>query len=170
MTPSTKIDLSAFDKLRDDATMRVFRIPGGAPPAKKGFAQGVLEALLAEWNSDDKIANGAVAFIAQDRFLLIGYELTGGDLSGCTKDQLTHTIQAIEQQFDREMLTAPRLAVEASDGGVEFLSQRQFRERREASEIGEATVVYDHLVETVGAARGGFRTTVGESWYARVGG
>lgn len=170
MSITTSLDLTPLAHLPAHAVLRVVPIEGGAPPDKAKALLAVLDALLAQWREDGKIRRGAACLAAGDCLLLVAYELSGGDLSGCTKDQLTHTLLDYEGVMGRRMLSAPRMAVERPDGAVDFLTQPEFRERRAAGAIDEASVVFDHLVATLGEARDGkLRTTVGASWYAPVG-
>lgn len=163
-------ELRGFERVGDAAHLRIVPIVGGAPPEKAAFALALLDALLAEWSVEGKIRSGAAGLLAEGHFLAVAYEPAGGDLSGCTKDSLTRTIQAIEEQFGRVMLAAPRMALVRGDGGAEFVNQREFRERRAAGAIDESTPVFDHLLATLGDLRAGkLRTTVGASWYAPVG-
>ncbi|MBX3728610.1 MAG: hypothetical protein KF858_05450 [Candidatus Sumerlaeia bacterium] len=156
----------ALAGLPDDAVLRVVPIENGLPPEHEPSVRAVLDEVLAQWRERGVIRAGAVALHPSRSFLLIAWVPTGNDLSGCTKDGLTHTLLAFEAQLGRRLVNAPRLAV-GLDGDVRFLSQGDFRQLRRDGRITDATPAYDHLVQTLGALRT-FETTVGASWYSRI--
>lgn len=163
------IDLAPFAALPDSATVRVVPVGSPLPRDKAAAFQGVVEAVIDQWKERGAIVDGAAAFVAGGRFLLVAWQLAKGDLSGCTKDQLTHMVLDFEKNLGVPLLNAPRFAVEL-DGDVRFLRMPEFKALRAQGRIHGATRAYDHLVTTLGDVRAGrFATTVDASWYAPVG-
>lgn len=161
----------SFSALPDSATVRVVPVEGGLPSADSRSVLAVLEELLAQWSANQAIEAGAVAPLEGGHFLLVAWVPRAGDLSGCTKDGLTHTLLALEKQLGKRMLNAPRLAVAGGDGEacVRFLDREAFKEGLRNGTIAADSTVYDHLVTTLGDIRAGrFRTTVAGSWYERI--
>ncbi len=163
------IDLSAFDALADNAAVRVVPIAEKLPEDQADALLAVLNELVGQWRERGVVTDGAAAFVAESRFLLIAWNLAGADLSGCTKDQLTHTLMDFEKRLGVPMLSAPRFAVRMATG-VEFMRMPDFKALRADGRVSGETTVYDHLVTTLGDVRAGrFETTVADSWYAPVG-
>jgi len=157
-----------FETLPDHAILRVFPVEGGLADAEAGPFLGVLNALLEQWRDKGAIISGGAALVEAAHFILVAYEPASGDLSGCTKDGLTHMVADFEKRLGKRILAAPRFAV-AEGHGARFLGQREFREAAARGDIGTRTRVFDHLIGTVGELRAGrFDTTVGASWYARA--
>ncbi|MDK2972523.1 MAG: hypothetical protein PWP23_2278 [Candidatus Sumerlaeota bacterium] len=157
-----------FESLPDSATLRVVPVEGGLAPEREEAVLAVLGELLAQWRANGVIRQGAVTLHPSRAFLLLAWQPTGPDISGCTKDGLTKTLEAFEAQLGTRLLNAPRMAVE-QEGAVLFLTQKEFKERRRSGRITGSTRVFDHLLNTVGALRaGGFETTVDASWYGRI--
>jgi hypothetical protein len=165
MTPTTT---ALFVDLPDGAALRVVPVEGGLAPDREAPVLAVLGELLGQWRANGAITAGGVELHSSRCFLLIAWQPTGADLSGCTKDGLTKTLALFETQLGTRMINAPRLAVDL-DGSVRFLTQKEFRELRREGAITGATRVYDHLIQTVGELRSGaLATTVDASWYGRI--
>ena len=165
----TTVSLEAFENLTDRAVLRIVPIAGGLTQEKGEAFLAVLDQLLEQWKESGKVTAGTAVLAANGKFVMIAYDLAGADLSGCTKDQLTHALLDYERVLKTPMLNAPRIAVERN-GEVDFMNNIQFKELRAAGEVDAGTRVYDHLIATLGELRDGkFETTVGESWYDRVG-
>lgn len=161
-------ELKPFEGLSDRATLRIVPAEGGLTPEQAKPILAVMEQLIASWKEKGAVHAGAAGLLAGGHFVAVAYEPAQGDLSGCTKDQLTHALRDLEQACGRRMLDAPKMAVEI-DGKVRFLTQREFRDLRGGGTIADGTAVFDHLLTDLGALRAGnFRTTVGSSWYGRV--
>lgn len=166
---SAQVDLTVFSDFPGDASLRIVPIEGGLEPGRRKALLAILGELFGQWHTQGAITTGQADLTPDGSFLIIAWVPANPDLSGCTKDQLTHLIQAFEKQSGQRMLEAPRLAVELN-GKVEFLDHARFRELRQHGEIDQSSVVYDMLIDRVDKLReGAFRTTVGASWYARIG-
>lgn len=162
-------DLAAFSHLPDDARLLVHPVENGLAAGKSAPVLAVLNELLAEWKRNRVIADGAVALLRDGAFLAIAYQPLAGDLSGCTKDSLVHTLKNLERMLGARILDAPRLAVEIA-GKVQLMDHAGFKALRREGRVDDSTRVYNTLVATVGDLREGkFETTVGESWYSRGG-
>ncbi len=158
---------SRLDLLSPDSRMRIVRISGVSSPDALTPVVAVLREMLAQWKNNGAIKAGEVELLEGGSFLVVAYEPTGADLSGCTKDQLTHALLDFEARLGIRLLNAPPLAVEL-EGGVCLMDRDNFRRLRAEGVIREETIVFDYLVESLGDF-GRFRTTVGASWYARIG-
>ncbi len=163
------IDLKPFEALSDSATVRVVPISDELPPDQAAALLAVIGALIDQWRERGVVTGGAATFAAEGRFLIAAWDPGAGDLSGCTKDQLTHTLMDFERRLGVPMLNAPRFAVRIDDR-VRFMRMPEFKELRAAGRVAADTTVYDHLVTTMEDLRAGrFETTVAASWYAPVG-
>lgn len=159
---------ACFDPLPDATTVRVVTIQGGLPAERTDAVVGVLTALLDQWRASGTISAGAAAPLHDGAFLMVAYVPTKGTISGCTRDQLTHTLLTFEQMLGRAVLNAPRCIAQTANG-FEWLSPAEFRAAAAAGRIDAHTPVFDLLVETLGDVRAGrLATTAGQSWYARL--
>ncbi len=156
-----------FAELAPTAHLRIIPIMGGLPAEKATPLLAVLGEMLAQWRENGAITTSAFAMLEQGCFVAVAYEPAAGDVSGCTKDQLTHTLLQFEQQLGVPMLNAPNLAVEI-EGRVRLLDREEFRRLRAEGVIEDTTTAFDHLIDCVGNFDR-FRTTVAESWYNRIG-
>lgn len=171
MKPSVVLPES-FAALPDGAVVRIVTVQGGVPAERAGAVIGVLDEVLAQWRASGAINAGAVSTLVDGAFVMVAYVPSKGTISGCTRDQLTHTLLSFEQMLGRAVLNAPRCVARTSqaiDGGIEWMTPAEFRAAAAQGRVDAATVVYDALVETLGDVRAGrFETTAGASWYARL--
>jgi hypothetical protein len=158
---------TTISQLAPEAHLRLVPVAEGLTDSLATPLLAVLRELIAHWQNNRAIIDGAVELMAGGAFIAIAYQPKADDLSGCTKDQLAHTLLQFEKQLGIPILNAPNLAVEI-DGRVRLLDRDEFRRLRAEGTINEATIAYDHLIDRVGDL-GRFRTTVGESWYNRIG-
>ncbi|MBI5154759.1 hypothetical protein HZA57_05935 [Candidatus Poribacteria bacterium] len=160
--------LEQFGALDDSARVRVVPLGTALSGERTAPLLGVLRELLQQWHTSGLIDAGAAAVIAEGRFLLIAYEPSHGDVSGCTKDSLTHVLLNFEAQLGVPLVNTPRVMIEL-DGEFQLMSPREFKSLRVAGRVSGSTRVYDHLVQTLGDVRAGrFQTTCDSSWYARI--
>jgi hypothetical protein len=127
----------------------------------------VLREMLAQWSINGVIRSGGVELLEAGAFLAVAYEPAGSDISGCTKDQLTHALLDFEKRLGFRLINASPLVVEL-EGNIRFMDREEFRRLRSEGTVNEQTVVFDYLIDSL-SDLGRFRTTVGQSWYARVG-
>ncbi|MGF1572218.1 MAG: hypothetical protein ACFCU1_04030 [Sumerlaeia bacterium] len=168
-TSTSPLSLEAYAELPDSAQLKILSITQElTQPVADDFLSR-FKLLFQAWHQDGKIQNASGAYQLHRAFLILAYQPTADDLSGCTKDQMTHMIQHQEQEFGFPLLSTPRFAP-FINGKVEFLSQKQFRQKREEGIITDSTLVCDHLIATLGELRvGKFLPSVTESWYAPIG-
>jgi hypothetical protein len=158
---------SRLNLLSPASRLRIVRIDGASSSDSLTPMVAVLREMLAQWKNNGAIRAGEVELLEGGAFLAVAYEPTGADVSGCTKDQLTHALLDFEARLGIKLLNALPLAVEL-EGRVRLVDREEFRHLRAEGVIHDETVVFDYLIESL-QDFGRFRTTVGQSWYARVG-
>lgn len=171
MTYSTTLELQLqpYAELPDSALLKILSITQelSAPVAEDFLNRFKL--LFQAWRQDDKIVNASGAYQLNRAFLVLAYQPKAADVSGCTKDQLTHLVLHQEQEFGFPLLSTPRFAALIGDS-VQFMSQKEFRQKRQDGIITDSTLVCDHLITTLGELRSGkFLLPVTQSWYAPIG-
>ena len=158
----------AFDALPDSASVRIVTVEGYLSTDRAPAVLAVLREVLGQWRAAGAIRAGAADTLEGGAFVVVAFQLSKGSISGCTRDQLTHTLLGFEQMLGRRVLNAPRCVAQTSKGIV-WLSPAEFRAAAAAGDFTANTVVYDLLVESLGDVRAGrFATSAGASWYARL--
>ncbi|MCB2153428.1 hypothetical protein KQI84_00955 [bacterium] len=161
--------LEVLSGLPGEAVLRIVPIEGGLSSQQATPLLEVLRALIDQWKEGGVVSAGDAELLEDGHFVAIAYVPAEGDVSGCTKDQLTHVLLGFENQLGQRMLNAPRLAVRI-DGSVSMMNNLQFKELRNEGRITPETVVFDHLLGQLDELQSGrFETTVADSWYARIG-
>lgn len=169
MTTRTNVDFTPFADLPDTAQIKFYSLHGERDSDNLEPLISVVREILNQWKEGGKIQDGAAELLLDNRFLAVSFQPTSADISGCTKDSLTHVLQDFEKRLGISILNSPRFSV-MTGNGVQHLSMKEFRERRGAGEFTEDTIVFDHLIQNMGEARNGaFETSVKKSWYAPVG-
>ncbi len=164
----TTIAFEAFTALSDDAKIRLLPLDGEIETRRLEPLIAVLKEMLEQWREKGVIRAGAAELIEGGKFILFAYDPTSGDVSGCTKDQLSSTLIEFEKQLDIRILSARRLAANIN-GTITFLTPPEFKTALREGRITQETTVYDHLLERLGDVRAGkFATLIANSWYQRL--
>src|SRR5215210_2684165 len=142
---------TTFDRMPDDARLWVFAAPGplGADQADALLAR--VDGFLERW-----AAHGAPVLGARDlrhgQFLLVAADERATGVSGCSIDSLFHALAEVEEALGTELRrTASLVLYRDADGAVQATERAEFRRLAQNGEVGEATVVFDNTVATVGA-------------------
>lgn len=158
---------TTISQLDDAARLWVFTT---ARPLSAEEAEHVLDALtpfLHTWTSHARPVEGA-ATVQEGRFLLVGAQIPGGDVSGCGTDALFHAVEAALSTIGTVVAPALTVPYRAPDGAVRLAERPTLHARVAAAEITPDTSVFDLTVGSVGALRAGqFEQIAARTWLAR---
>jgi len=157
-----------FPTLPDDARVWVYAADRPLNEAERQSLTERLHAFLSTWRTHGRTVRAEVA-IEEDRFVLIGATVDGGDMSGCGIDASTGALKeaATELGFEWEPLLT--VFYRDSEGRVRTLSRQEFRELAKSGQINAATRVFDPTIASIGQLRNqGFERPAGLSWHSRL--
>ena len=161
-------DLSAFSTLPDDARLWIHASAAPLSDATQEALLDRLSAFMDDWTSHQNAVEGA-ATILNDRFLLVAASASGGDISGCGIDDLTHAVEDAASALKIKWAPALHVLYRTPDGDVAAVSRRTFQERGEEGTVTPNTSVFDPSITSLGALReGAFEQPARESWHAQL--
>ncbi len=160
---------SLFPALPDAAHVWVY--PTSDPPSATAQEHLLtqIRTFMRGWRSHGRATSGDINILF-DRFIVAaGSLLSGGPLSGCSIDSMTHAIEDAAHGVGISLVTPMAVFYRAGEGGIQSVSRGYFRRMVHANEVHADTPVFDLGVTSVGALRGGaFELPFRESWHARV--
>lgn len=152
-----------FDALPDDARVWIF---GSDVPVVGGAADTLLAAVddfLAGWH-----AHGAPLRCGRewrdDRFLVVGVDVSQEMASGCSIDGLFRTLQRMEREIGARLVGAGRVFYRTADGSVSIAPRTELAQLVAGGQITGDTRVFDLSITTAGAWRARFEQAGAASW------
>lgn len=152
-----RIDIS---HLPDQSRIWIFGISPALDDPKSLRLLSAIDQFLASW-----AAHGQPIVSARDllhgSFLVVGVDQRS-ETSGCSIDRMFGLLQQLERDLDVAILDANRVFYLGTQGDVQAVSRAEFRERGRRD-----TVVFDTIVERLGAVRSGsWQRPVANSWHS----
>lgn len=151
-----------FNALPDSARIWVF---GADRPVQGAAADTLLAAVdnfLAQWK-----AHGLPLFCArdwrEDRFLVIGVDVTAEAASGCSVDGLFRTLQELERSVGARMVGGGRIFYRTGVG-TDAASRDEFARLAEQGAITADTPVFDTTVTRMSDLRAKWEQPAARTW------
>jgi hypothetical protein len=151
-----------FTALPDSARIWVF---GSDRPVQGAAADTLLAAVdrfLSEWR-----AHGVPLYCARewrdDRFLVIGVDVTQENASGCSIDGLFRTLHGLEREIGARLLGGGRVFYR-SNGSTEVASREEFEQLVGRGEVTTETPVFDTSLTSAADWRARFEQPAGKGW------
>ena len=139
----------ALAELPADARVRVVPChPALAPVAADELVAAVAK-LVAQWEREGAIRQGACASQADGAFLVMAWVEADAPLSGCRKDMLAKVLAQHGERAGSELLAPPPIVV-ARDGGPRCLRQGELRSLIAVGAVDLTTPAWNHLAERLG--------------------
>ncbi len=156
-----------FSAMPSSARVWVF---GAAAPITGAARDTLMEAVdshLAQW-----AAHGAPLVCARefrdDQFLAVAVDEAATGASGCSIDGLFRVLTRLEQQLGASMVDGGTVFWRDPNGRVQSTDRATFKAMASTGVVRPDTLVFDTLVETVGAWRERFEGEARRSWHARL--
>jgi hypothetical protein len=124
-------------------------------------------AFTSSWVSHGRRVNGD-SVILEDRMLLVGGFVQGGDLSGCGIDASFRAVTEVGQHLGIEWLPALTVVYRDKEGQVATASRAEFRELAASGEITPQSHVFDTSLSRLQDVRDRFEIMASDSWHARL--
>jgi hypothetical protein len=156
-----------FELLPDDARLWVYGFDRKMDAETRSRVAADLETFVADWTSHDEPVQGAFE-IVEDRFVLLAGWCDDG-LGGCSIDSSVGVIRSFKEKYGLDGFNRDLVFYRNDAGDVEAAFRREFQNEVDAGRITDDTVVFDGTIHFLGdLRRGGFATSFGNCWHARV--
>lgn len=156
-----------FSAMPSSARVWVFGAAAPITGAACDTLMNAVDAHLAHWT-----AHGAPLMCARDwrddQFLAVAVDEAATGASGCSIDGLFRVLTRVEQQLGASMLHGGTVFWRDPNGHVQSSNRATFKSQAAAGAIGPDTLVFDTMVESVGAWRERFEGAARHTWHARL--
>jgi hypothetical protein len=157
-----------FISMPDDARVWVFGTSQPVHGTSTDRLLDVVDGFIRSW-----VAHGAPVVGASDwrydHFLIIAADERATGVSGCSIDSLYRTLRTAEHELGVTLLDSSPVWFRDAGGVIRCAGRPHFRELVAREEVGDATIVFDNTVGTVGGLRAGeWERPFAESWHARA--
>jgi len=151
-----------FDALPDSSRIWVFGADRSVQGAAADTFLAAVDNFLAQWR-----AHGIPLVCARDwrddRFLVIGVDITAEAASGCSVDGLFRTLQELERSVGARMVGGGRIFYRTNDG-PSAVSRDEFAELARQGAITPDTPVFDTTVTRMGDLRAKWEQPAARTW------
>ncbi len=101
-------------------------------------------------------------------FIIVAVDESFAELSGCSKDALTHQIKEIGKELDVDFFDRMMVAYHPNDNEIALATLADFKAKLQKDEIRQDTMVYNNLIETKADLKQNWQTTVKNSWHKQL--
>jgi hypothetical protein len=160
------MDLSAFEKLPDEARLWVYAFERTLSVDEARLVEQTLTAFMREWHSHDVDVFGAFT-ISHDRFVILSGASRDG-ISGCSIDSSVALFKSLRDEHGLDGLNR-NLVFFRDNGSIRSIDRAGFRAAAAAGRVGASTMVFDTTLATLGGLRRGrFELRLSDSWHATL--
>ncbi|MEM8582625.1 MAG: hypothetical protein AAGF87_00080 [Bacteroidota bacterium] len=154
-------------KLSPDSRIWIYAAERRLRPAEVQLAQQTASAFVQQWGSHGRPLE-AEASVLHDRFLILAVDQRSAGASGCSIDASVHFVQRLGAELGVDFFNRMVFHYRDEKGEVHSLSRADFAESYRTGLINELTVVFDPLIDSVGALVDGFEKPLSKSWHANM--
>lgn len=157
-----------FPDYPDEARLWAYVADRPLTANEQTMLQEKLDRFFASWQSHGRPVKGQ-AQLVDERLLLVGAFVPGGDISGCGIDASVNVLEEVGSDLDIAWLSPLHVFYRSASGEIEAASRSEFRQLAEEGRVTTDTRVFDVSVDTVGQLhRGELEQPAGDSWHGRV--
>jgi len=151
-----------ISQLPDDSRIWIFGISPALDPQKSARLLSAIDDFLDQWAAHGQPIVSARDLL-HDSFLVLAVDKRS-ETSGCSIDRMFGLLQQFERELGVTILDSSRIFTRAADGTVQTMSRARFREAGRPD-----TVVFDTIVERLGAVRSGrWQSAAERSWHRQL--
>jgi hypothetical protein len=127
--------------------------------------QSQLNAFVKDWTAHSQQLSAA-SDILFNRFVILAVDESQAGASGCSIDKSVHFLQSIENQYVTTLFDRLNFAY-FDNNETQTVSSNDFKRLYTEGPISDETLVFDNMVNTVGALKTSWLKPLKESWHRR---
>jgi hypothetical protein len=127
--------------------------------------QSQLNAFVKDWTAHSQQLSAA-SDILFNRFVILAVDESQAGASGCSIDKSVHFLQSIENQYVTTLFDRLNFAY-FDNNETKTVSSNDFKRLYTEGPISDETLVFDNMVNTVGALKTSWLKPLKESWHRR---
>jgi len=101
-------------------------------------------------------------------FIIVAVDESFAELSGCSKDALTHQIKEIGEELGVDFFDRMMVAYHPNYEEMALINLSEFKEKLQKDEIKQDTKVYNNLIETKLDLKQNWQIAVKDSWHGKL--
>ena len=127
--------------------------------------QSQLNAFVKDWAAHSQQLSAA-SDVLFNRFVILAVDESQAGASGCSIDKSVHFLQSIENQYDTTLFDRLNFAY-FDDNETKIVSSNDFKRLYTEGPLSDETLVFDNMVNTVGALKMSWLKPLKDSWHRR---
>lgn len=118
-----------------------------------------------EWTAHNQALRASIR-VSHDQFIIISVDETQAMASGCSIDKSVHFIQALEKQFNVNLLDKSKVALLVDDEVI-LTPLGNIKKKIADGDIQENSLVFNNLVENINSLNNNWLIPAKNSWMNR---
>ena len=158
--------MSRIEDLSDDARVWIYQSKTPIPVEHHESVQEAINNFAESWASHGSDVQAAGKLIDGHFVVLAADEKVQG-VSGCSIDSSVKFIKNLQEQLNIDLFDRMAIPFE-SENELNWTSVSSLTEDHEKGKIQDDTIVYDHLVKSLGEWRRSWKRPLHQSWAQRI--
>jgi hypothetical protein len=158
--------LNLFDFLADHTKVWVYQSSRIFDEKEQVVLRSQLNAFVQNWSAHGS-ALSAAADVVVGRFVVLAVDERAAGASGCSIDKSVHFLQDIESQYAVQLFERTHFAYLTPEKSIQTVPMSDFQRLYTEGVLDNNTLVFDNMVNTLGALRQFWVKPLGESWHRR---
>ncbi|NQX82986.1 MAG: ABC transporter ATPase [Flavobacteriaceae bacterium] len=156
-----------FEKLPSEAKVWVYQVERVLNEEEQNtIKEGALE-FVNNWTRHGSDLKGSYVLL-YNQFIVLGIDISFGDVSGCSIDSSVKFIKNMEKTLDLNILDKLNIAYRDIKGSINTVNMSKFKELSSEGIIDKDTVVFNNMVNTKYDLDSKWEVKVENSWQKRL--
>lgn len=156
-----------LDTLSQNSKIFIFQSDKKLSDSEIEVIDNRLKDFMRQWRSHGNRLK-AECFVSSPLFVVIGVDESLAELSGCSKDAMTHEIKSIGDEISVDFFNRLNTAYLTKDGELNLVNMSEFKTLAKMDEIGLDTVVYNNLIEVKSELKDQWIVAIKNSWHMNM--
>lgn len=154
-----------LEQMPDNARVWIYQ---SSRPFEEGELEGLksqVQSFVSEWTAHSRqlAAAGDVLF---ERFVVLSVDENQEGASGCSIDTSVRFLKSIENQYNTQLFERMNFAFFNGED-VEVVPSGEFKQLYTEGALNDGTLVFDNLVQSIGAMKTQWLKPLNKSWHKR---
>ncbi len=158
--------MSTIAKMPGTARLWVYQATPAFPEDKAAEIKAELGQFASQWTAHNQQLQ-ASADLLHNRFVVLVVDERQAGASGCSIDSSVRFLKSLQARYGTDLFNRMAFSYE-QDGEVFTVPREEFAALYASGAIDDETIVFDTLVESLGAFEAGWRKPLGQSWHKRL--
>lgn len=122
---------------------------------------------LKDWNAHGSKMTAKMV-VLYNRFVVLAADESAVQASGCSIDSSVRFVKSLEEKFNVSLFERTNLAYRDVDGEIQTMEIPEFQNAIGSGALTKETIVFNNLVDNVGALKSAWEVPALRSWHIRL--